>query len=158
MEIINEELVEHTTRGMFITMIGGIYNPHNGMVTLANAGHLPALQRLADGTYQEYESRTLPLGIMPDQVCEEISFPLAGSSLYLYTDGLSEGLARSLSKPDELQNLQTLIEKFHDVPRQERLRCFAEEASRFDSGFDDLTVLLIEDTLQQVPTEIAAGK
>ena len=158
MEIINEELVEHTTRGMFITMIGGIYNPHNGMVTLANAGHLPALQRLADGTYQEYESRTLPLGIMPDQVFEEISFPLAGSSLYLYTDGLSEGLARSLSKPDELQNLQTLIEKFHDVPRQERLRCFAEEASRFDSGFDDLTVLLIEDTLQQVPTEIAAGK
>jgi len=32
MEIINEELVEHTTRGMFITMIGGIYDPDSSIV------------------------------------------------------------------------------------------------------------------------------
>lgn len=145
MEIINEELVEHTTRGMFITMIGGLYNPATGMVTLANAGHLPAIQHHQDGHYTEHESRTLPLGIMADQFFEEVSFSLAGSSLYLYTDGLSEGLARSLNKPDELQNLYTLIEQFHQVPRQQRLQCFADEVSRVGPGFDDLTVLLIED-------------
>ncbi len=145
MGLINEELVEHSTRGMFITMIGGTYDPASQQVTLSNAGHLPALQRTSDGKYIEHESRTLPLGIMPEQVFEEVTFSLAGSSLYLYTDGLSEGLARALALPDEIQNLHTLIDRFCDIPRQERLKCFAEEASRFDSSFDDLTILLIED-------------
>jgi len=148
--------VEHATRGMFITMIGGFYNPATGEVTLANAGHLPAIRHGRDGTFTEFESRTLPLGIMPDQVFEEVSFSLAGSSLYLYTDGLSEGLARTLKKPDEMQNLFTLIERFHDVPRQARLRTFAEEASRNISGFDDLTVLLIEDTRESSSPAAAA--
>jgi len=156
MQVINEELVEHATRGMFITMIGGFYNPATGEVTLANAGHLPAIRHGRDGTFTEFESRTLPLGIMPDQVFEEVSFSLAGSSLYLYTDGLSEGLARTLKKPDEMQNLFTLIERFHDVPRQARLRTFAEEASRNISGFDDLTVLLIEDTRESSSPAAAA--
>jgi len=149
MEVINEELVEHTTRGMFITMVGGIYNPATGSVTLSNAGHLPVIQRTQDGEYLEYESRTLPLGIMGDQVFEEVTFSLAGSSLYLYTDGLSEGLARTLDRPDEVQNLHTLFDRFSDVPRQERLKRLAEEASRFDAGFDDLTILLIEDIRQE---------
>lgn len=148
MQTINEELVEQTTRGMFITMIGGFYDPATRQVTLSNAGHLPALQRSPDGAFTEYESRTLPLGIMPDQVFEEVTFPLAGGSLYLYTDGLSEGLARTLNRPDELQNLYGLIDRHCDLPRRERLDRFAEEASRHDAGFDDLTILLIEDDSQ----------
>lgn len=162
MEVINEELVEHSTRGMFITMIGGIYDPATRMVTLANAGHLPAIQHHHSGGYTEYESRTLPLGILANQVFEEVSFSLAGSSLYLYTDGLSEGLARTLKKPDDIQNLFTLIERFDHIPRQERLQCFAVEASRLDTGshngFDDLTVLLIEDRRDQASPEVVASQ
>ena len=149
MALINEELVEHSTRGMFITMIGGTYDPVSQRVTLCNAGHLPAIQRTVEGKYLEYESRSPPLGIMPDQIFEEVTFSLAGSSLYLYTDGLSEGLARTLDRPDEVQNLHTLFDRFSDVPRQERLKRLAEEASRFDAGFDDLTILLIEDIRQE---------
>ena len=84
-------------------------------------------------------------GIMPDQLFEEVTFSLAGSSLYLYTGGLSKGLARTLNMPDETKNLFRLIEQFCDLPRQERLKRFADEASKFDSSFDDLTILLIED-------------
>jgi hypothetical protein len=65
----------------------------------------------------------------------------------LYTDGLSEGLARVLRRPDEPGNLQTLIEKHCHMPRQQRLQHFAQEASRLDYSFDDLTILLIEDGL-----------
>lgn len=153
MEIINEELVEHSTRGMFITMIGGIYNPSTREVTLSNAGHVPAVMRSHDGRYTEYESRTLPLGIMGDQAFEEVTFSLAGSSLYLYTDGLSEGLARTLDKPDEMENLRRLIDRFWNMPRQERLDMLAKEASRSNAGFDDLTLLLIEDN-----SEAGSGK
>ena len=88
------------------------------------------------------------------QAFEEVSFSLAEASLYLYTDGLSEGLARVLKQPDDPGNLQTLISTYRHLPRQQRLQQFAQEASRLDSRpgsrvdnsfFDDLTILLIED-------------
>lgn len=146
--VINEELNEHATRGMFITMIGGIYYPRTGQVTLANAGHVPAIKHGRNGGFTLYESRSLPLGILPNQAFEEVSFSLADASLYLYTDGLSEGLARVLRQPDDPGNLQTLIEQHCHMPRQQRLQQFAREASKLDYSFDDLTILLIEDPLR----------
>ena len=38
---LNEEICETATRGMFVTMVGGIYDPATGLVRLANAGHEP---------------------------------------------------------------------------------------------------------------------
>jgi sigma-B regulation protein RsbU (phosphoserine phosphatase) len=148
MAIINNELNEHTTRGMFVTMIGGIYDPVTKQVTLCNAGHVPAIRHERNGTFTYFESGSLPLGILPDQHFAEVSFSLAEASLYLYTDGLSEGLARVLRLPDVPGNLQSLIEKHCHMPRQQRLQQLAQEASRLDYSFDDLTILLIEDMLQ----------
>jgi sigma-B regulation protein RsbU (phosphoserine phosphatase) len=144
--VVNNELSEHATRGMFVTMIGGVYDPVTKQVTLANAGHCPAIRLHKNGEFTEYESLSLPLGILPDQVFEEVSFSLADASLYLYTDGLSEGLARVLNQPDEPANLQTLIRSHRHLPREQRLRRFAQEASRLDYSFDDLTILLVEDS------------
>ncbi|MGV3593199.1 MAG: PP2C family protein-serine/threonine phosphatase, partial [Gammaproteobacteria bacterium] len=123
---INAELSEHSTRGMFVTMIGGIYDPGTKQVTLANAGHVPAIQHKRNGDFALFESRSLPLGILPDQAFEEVSFSLAEASLYLYTDGLSEGLARVLKQPDDPGNLQTLISTYRHLPRQQRLQQFAQ--------------------------------
>lgn len=145
MSVLNEELAEHATRGMFVTMIGGCYDPTGARVVLANAGHVPAIRHHADGSFTLYESRSLPLGILPDQAFEETGFSLEDASLYLYTDGLSEGLARVLRQPDEPGNLQDLISKHCHEPRQQRLQSLAREASRLDHSFDDLTILLIED-------------
>lgn len=147
MTIINEELSEHATRGMFVTMIGGVYDPATRQITLANAGHVPAIRHHHhNGEFSHFESRSLPLGILSDQVFEEVSFSLADASLYLYTDGLSEGLARVLKQPDEPGILQTLIRTHRHLPRQQRLHQFAQDASRLDNSFDDLTILLIEDS------------
>src|SRR5690606_12725545 len=139
MSVLNEELAEHATRGMFVTMIGGCYDPATGRVVLANAGHVPAIRHEADGGFTYYESRSLPLGILPDQAFEETGCSLEGASLYLYTDGLSEGLARVLRQPDEPGNLQELITRHSQLPRQQRLQELAREASRLDHSFDDLT-------------------
>jgi len=53
-----------------------------------------------------------------NQVFEEISFSLAQSNLYLYNDRLYAGLARVLKQPDEMSNLQSLINKYFKTPRQ----------------------------------------
>jgi sigma-B regulation protein RsbU (phosphoserine phosphatase) len=163
MATINAELCEHSTRGMFVTMIGGIYDPRTKGVTLANAGHLPAIVHRRNGNFELFESRSVPLGILADQAFEEVSFSLAEASLYLYTDGLSEGLARVLKEPDDPGNLQTLISTYRHLPRRQRLQQFAQEASRPGVNadglteippdrqpgkrFDDLTILLIEDAI-----------
>lgn len=83
------------------------------------------------------------------QCCAPARFTLADGSLCLYTDGLSEGLARVPEKPDDHGNLQTLIEKHCHMPRQQRLHRFAQEASRLDYSVADLTILPIEDSLHE---------
>jgi len=128
-----------------VTMIGGMYDPSTRQVTLANAGHVPAIRHQRNGAFTEYESRSLPLGILPDQAFEEVSFSLADACLYLYTDGLSEGLARVLNQPDETGNLKTLIHRYQHLPKDQRLRRFAQDASRLETSFDDLTIMLVED-------------
>ena len=145
LQIINRELQEMTTRGLYITMIGGLYDPKTGQVTLANAGHPPAIHDSGQREFALYESLSPPVGIIPDQQFEEETFSLAKGSLYLYTDGLSEGLVRHTDGLDEVTGLQNLIHKFADLPPQQRLERFAEEVSVSGSQFDDLTVLILED-------------
>ena len=145
LQIINRELQEMTTRGLYITMIGGIYDPATGQVTLANAGHPPAIHDAGQCEFSLYESLSPPVGIIPDQQFDEVSFSLAKGSLYLYTDGLSEGLVRHTAGLDEITGLQNLIRRFADLPPQKRLEKFAEEVSISGSRFDDLTILILED-------------
>ena len=145
LRVINQELQEMSTRGLYITMIGGVYDPQTRQVTLANAGHPPAIHDRGRNDFALYESLSPPVGIIPEQEFDEVSFSLAKGSLYLYTDGLSEGLVRHTSGLDETTGLQNLIRRFASVPPQQRLEKFAEEVSISGSRFDDLTVLILED-------------
>ncbi|MBT8147046.1 MAG: SpoIIE family protein phosphatase, partial [Gammaproteobacteria bacterium] len=111
LQVINRELQEMTTRGLYITMIGGIYDPETRQVTLANAGHPPAIHDSGQRQFTLYESLSPPVGIIPEQQFEEVSFSLAKGSLYLYTDGLSEGLVRHTDGLDEVTGLLSLIRR-----------------------------------------------
>jgi serine phosphatase RsbU (regulator of sigma subunit) len=82
----------------FATLIYIVYDAATGEGRLANAGHLPALVRAADGsTSFLQEPASPPLGTEPGAPSAESSFTLApGSTLVLYTDGLVESRAHSL--------------------------------------------------------------
>ena len=45
MSILNREICETVSRGMFVTMVAGLYDPATGQLRFANAGHLPPLVR-----------------------------------------------------------------------------------------------------------------
>jgi sigma-B regulation protein RsbU (phosphoserine phosphatase) len=76
-------------------------------VTIAAAGHPPALVARAGGEAEELgESGTL-LGIFSDPTIREVSTTLhAGDALALYTDGLTEAHA-----PERMIGVQTMIEQ-----------------------------------------------
>ena len=142
---IESELCETLAFGMFVTMIVGCYDPRTRSVRLANAGHLPALRRDRCGVWQEYPALAPPLGIVrraAGKRFEEQSFSLADSSLYLYTDGVTEARLPS-GEQLGIEGLRALILRHAEAAPGRRLR---EIAAALGSGVsDDLTLLVIED-------------
>ena len=65
LNILNSEICETTSRGMFVTMLIGIYDSNKKELTLANAGHEPPLIYSKDGNFSNFEEAGPPLGIAP---------------------------------------------------------------------------------------------
>ncbi|OGI53582.1 MAG: hypothetical protein A3E57_03385 [Candidatus Muproteobacteria bacterium RIFCSPHIGHO2_12_FULL_60_33] len=146
--MVNNEVCENVTRGMFVTMVGGFYDPATGRVTLANAGHQPPLYRAADGRYTEIATEAPPLGILPHIEFAETELVLNGGGLYMFTDGLTEcWVARE--QPLETAGVQRLIDELHHLPATQRLDTLVGRVLDANSGVsahqnDDLTLLIVE--------------
>lgn len=141
--MINNEVHENSTRGMFVTMIGGIYDPASGEITLANAGHQPPLLQHADGRFEEIPGQAPPLGILPDLEFPESSLQLSDSSLYLYTDGVTEAQQDGHMLGEE--GLQAMINSHRGKPAAARLEAMLASLQREGRLLlDDVTVLVIE--------------
>jgi serine phosphatase RsbU (regulator of sigma subunit)/PAS domain-containing protein len=86
------------TKGITGTVVCGRYNPCTRMLRWARAGHLPpVLVRDGVATVQPTPDGML-IGVMPDAEYEELELQLLpGDTLLLYTDGLIERRAASIS-------------------------------------------------------------
>jgi serine phosphatase RsbU (regulator of sigma subunit) len=77
--------------GTIVTAICGVIDLARGVIRLANAGHPPALVRLADGTIETIGATGPPLGALYKPAYTVASALIVpGSMLALYTDGLVE--------------------------------------------------------------------
>jgi sigma-B regulation protein RsbU (phosphoserine phosphatase) len=142
--VVNEELVDKAARGMFVTMVGGVFNPDDGTVSFANAGHNPPLFVGPDGAITEIPGDSPPLGIVPDAVFRETVVPLHEGSLYLYTDGLSE-LHTTDGGQLGTQGIKALIRDVREAPSSQRLELLLSRAlSNSAERFDDITLLQID--------------
>jgi sigma-B regulation protein RsbU (phosphoserine phosphatase) len=133
---------------MFVTMLAGIYDPGTGRVRLANAGHEPPLLHHPDGTFTAYPAEAPPLGIVPmpvdDESFPEIEVRLDGGTLYVFTDGLTEGYVAE-NQPLEVEGLKRLIGHNAGRPLAERLRAIVAHVRREGVGLrDDLTILAVD--------------
>ena len=113
---VNQAMLEQDFDGRFATAIVAHLGFANGeaKVTVAAAGHPPALIARAGGRAEVFgESGTL-LGIFSDPVIREVTTTLRpGDALTLYTDGLTEAHA-----PDRMITVQAMLEQLaHSSPR-----------------------------------------
>jgi sigma-B regulation protein RsbU (phosphoserine phosphatase) len=144
LSIINREIHETASRGMFVTMVAGTYDPATGLVRFANGGHEPPLLRRTDRSYQTFPAETPPLGILPDMAFWTHEINLDGGELYIFSDGLMEfryGEGEELG----VEGLIQLVESLCERPLAERLQALLAELDR--EGWeirDDLTVLAID--------------
>ncbi len=158
---INAEICETVTRGMFVTMVGGLYDPATGVVRLANAGHEPPLFHDTAGAFASLPAEAPPLGILPlpqeQEDYPEVELKLDGGTLYIFTDGVTEGY---LADGRELGvgGLKTLLRENASARPGDRL---ASVIARIDRGNtvlrDDLTMIAIDDRAGHARRTTAGG-
>jgi len=149
---INSELCETNSHGMFVTMVGGLFDPKTGRVRLSNAGHEPPL--LFHGAAQRFTAIPAdapPLGIAPG-IAGPDGFPtvdldLGGGSLYVFTDGLTEATTFGGGMLG-IDGARALIRDHADEAPELRLKNIAGAVKLPGQSLrDDLTLLVVEDNL-----------
>jgi hypothetical protein len=111
-------------------------------VTLASAGHPPALIARADGRVEQLGERGTLLGVFPDPIIAESSAVLeVGDALALYTDGLLEAHA-----PEHIVTPEALVDRVARMhsPRsaRETLDALLGVVDLDDDVRDDIVVLV----------------
>jgi sigma-B regulation protein RsbU (phosphoserine phosphatase) len=146
LQAIDAELAETGSAGMFVTMVAGVLDPATGRVRLANAGHEPPL--LCCGARMSRIDEGLPpLGVIPEMFaagCPESEIDLAGGTLYLFTDGLTE--ADDGGRMLGATGVERLLSRHRLRPAPDRLRAVVAEVAPEGAVLkDDLTMLVVED-------------
>jgi phosphoserine phosphatase RsbU/P len=147
--LINAEICETVTRGMFVTMAAGIFDPATGRMRLANAGHEPPLHHTRDGAFKALEAEAPPLGIstglVADDVYPETEFDLDGGTLYIFTDGVTEGYLED-GTTFEVEGLKATLAENGALTLSKRLEAVVGRVKRGEDALrDDLTILGVED-------------
>lgn len=140
--LANDAICETASHGMFVTIVSGFFNPHNDTVTFANAGHLPPLYQDARGHFHGYEAEVPPLGVIPGGEFPTRSLQLAGGSLYLYTDGVTE-CRDVFGSQLGVTGFKELIRAHADKSLLQRMLNLINDIMRDQTPHDDTTLMLI---------------
>ena len=144
LNILNNEICETTSRGMFVTMLVGIYDENKKKLLLSNAGHEPPLIHNAEGKFKNYEDAGPPLGIAPKFKFTEQLISFANSSMYIFTDGITE-IRDQNGEMLGSDGFKDYIKKYQSEPNTERLNKIIQDLVK--SGRiqkDDLTIVSID--------------
>ena len=144
LNLLNKEICETAARGMFVTMLLGVYDSNKKELLMANAGHEPPLIYSKDGKFSNYTEAGPPVGIMPKIKYKETTIPFSESSMYVFTDGITE-----IKEPNGemlgADGFQNYIKKYQSKPSNERLKIIIEDIVK--SGKiqkDDLTIVVVD--------------
>ena len=142
--LLNNEICETISRGMFVTMLIGIYDSNQKTLTLSSAGHEPPLILDKAENFTTFEDSGPPLGVMAKFKFTETTIPFSDSSIYIFTDGITE-----IKDPNGevlgAEGFRNYIKKYQSTPNNERLKKIIDDI--IGSGKiqkDDLTIVVID--------------
>jgi sigma-B regulation protein RsbU (phosphoserine phosphatase) len=158
---INRELCETAIHGMFVTMVCGLLDTNTGDIILANAGHEPPLIHARDGTFTALPASAPPLGIMPlqtggDDGIRAETFHLEGGTLYIFTDGVTEGALENGSRLGQ-SGFKDIIRERSELPIAARIEAVVSVLSDTErKRHDDITLLAVEDARTEMRHNIVS--
>ena len=141
---LNNEICETISRGMFVTMLIGLYDENTKELILANAGHEPPIILNDKDEFSNFIEAGPPLGIVKKTQYQEYKIKFEKSSMYIFTDGITE---IKNPKGEELGSIgfQNYITKYKDKPNNERLQSIVDNV--LNSKYlqkDDLTIVVLD--------------
>ena len=141
---LNNEICETISRGMFVTMLVGIYDSNKKEMLLSSAGHEPPIIFSKDGSFTNYSEAGPPLGIMPNTKYTEHTISFADSSMYIFTDGITE-IKNPSGEMLGSEGFENYIKKYQETPNNERLKTIIDDILK--TGHlqkDDLTIVVVD--------------
>ena len=141
--MLNNQLCEHNSESMFITLLLGVYNKPTGKLTFSNAGHNPPLFKENDKFHYLNIDSGVVLGIMQDFefVKEEIQL---NDEIIIYTDGITDAnnLENKMYGEERLKDFFNNFKSNNDpiVPLLSDIDKFTEGQVQFD----DMTLVYLK--------------
>ena len=141
---LNNEICETISRGMFVTMLVGIYDSNKKELLLSSAGHEPPIIFSKDGSFSNYNEAGPPLGIMPNTKYTEHTIPFNDSSMYIFTDGITE-IKNPNGEMLGSEGFQSYIKQYQSTPNNGRLKIMIDDIlNKGHIQKDDLTIVVID--------------
>ncbi|OVE77834.1 hypothetical protein BVX99_01595, partial [bacterium F16] len=151
MKEVNRKLFEDTDYAQFITLACLLIDSKDNTVEYARAGHTPMLIRSHDNHVEVISPKGPALGLLPPEVnprFDTFTFSLLpGSSLMLFTDGLTEALDQKTHE-DEF-GVNQLIQAWNDseasspVGEAQHILSAVDIFTGGDDPSDDRTLLIL---------------
>ena len=141
---LNNEICETISRGMFVTMLIGIYDRNLKELTLSSAGHEPPIILNQQNEFSNFNEAGPPLGIVPKTEYKEHTISFNNSSMYIFTDGITE-IKNTQGEELGSTGFQNYITKFKEKPNSERLQGIVDNIlnSKYIQK-DDLTIVVLD--------------
>ena len=141
---LNNEICETISRGMFVTMLVGIYDSTKKELLLSSAGHEPPIIFSKDGIFTNYNEAGPPLGIMPNTKYQEHTISFVNSSMYIFTDGITE-IKNPNGEMLGSEGFQNYIKQYQSTPTNKRLKIMIDDIlNKGHIQKDDLTIVVID--------------
>ena len=144
LNLLNKEICETAARGMFVTMLIGIYDSNKKELLLSNAGHEPPLVIDNEQKFSNFSEAGPPLGITSKIKYKETTTDFSDSSMYIFTDGITE-IRDPSGDMLEVEGFQKYIKKYQYTPNNKRLKLMIEDIVK--AGMiqkDDLTIVTVD--------------
>jgi serine phosphatase RsbU (regulator of sigma subunit) len=143
---LNDRFQMASHNGMYFTLWYGVYNTRTRTLTHGAAGHHPAyMVSAARERAQPVGDSDIIIGALPDQPYQsQMTFVPAGSSLYVFSDGVCE----VATKDGEMRGLSDLVPLLADGPLEnmtepERLYRAVNEVAATPGELDDDFSLMV---------------
>jgi sigma-B regulation protein RsbU (phosphoserine phosphatase) len=149
---VNKLFYENVDRGVFISMVYGVFDTKQHVLTLARAGHNPVIMRKTQATQVEViNPMGLALGLDPGATfaksIQEVSIPFQSGDLFVfYTDGFPEAMNKTMEEFGEERLCQTIQNYAHGTAAEimdgvfAEMRLFVGKAKQHD----DMTIVVVK--------------
>jgi len=141
---VNNLFYENTAENAYASLFFGVYDDDARRLRYANCGHLCALLLRRDGALERLDSTCTVMGLFQDWECalSECSL-LAGDTLALYTDGITESFNDGGEEFGE-QRLIDALRKNRETSPQAALESIVADVRGFSGReqHDDITLII----------------